>query len=259
MTASDLIRAIEKIANPAWQASWDKSGIQVASPRQEVRQLGIFLDPVPGQIQRALDAGCDFLLSHHPLTLKPELPAALNSWYEALRLLMRAGVCLYAAHTSLDVNLAGPAGWLGRALGLSNIDILEPLPGHEGLGYGLIGDLGERLPVGRLVSDILGLAGVECGNICGPEAPEACRRVAICGGSGASLIRTAKARGADLYVTGDIKYHDAIESEVLILDVGHHSLEEEMMRRLAARLASELTDIHVNFFKSQPPFRRACQ
>lgn len=259
MKACNLISAIEKIANPDWQAPWDRSGIQVASPRQEVRQLGIFLDPQPEQVQRAIDAGCDFLLAHHPLSLKPELPAALDSYYAVLRILMRSDVGLYAAHTSLDVNLAGPSGWLGRELGLRNVCVLEPIQGHEGLGYGQVGDLEVKVPSSQLVSRILKLANIECGNICGPEAPEMCGRVAICGGSGASLIRTAVEKGADLYVTGDIKYHDALESEVMILDVGHHSLEEEMMRRFATLLAESLPDLQVNFFKSRPPFRRACQ
>lgn len=259
MKAEDLIDAIEKIANPDWQAAWDRSGIQVASPRAEVRTLGIFLDPAPAQIERALEAGCDFLLSHHPLALKPELPSVINSYYKALQLLMRAGVCLYAAHTSLDVNLAGPSGWLGRELGLLDLEPLEPLPGAEFLGYGFIGNLAEGEKPGVLVSRILGLAHVECANICGVETPLLCRRIAACGGSGASLLELARKKGAELYVTGDIKYHDALEAGVLTLDAGHHSLEEEMMRRLALHFSESLPEIQIEFFPSRSPFRRACQ
>lgn len=259
MKSDELIQAIEAIADPALQAEWDKSGIQVAASRPEVFRLGIFLDPTPGQVERALEAGCDFLLCHHPLALKPRLPSKLDAYYDVLKFLMRANVCLYAAHTSLDVNIDGPAGWLGRELGLQHIQPLEKLPERPDLGYGVVGALPERALGAGLISRILGLLNLECGNICGAPLPETCEVVAICGGSGSSLIGKAHACGAGLYVTGDIKYHDALDAEIPILDVGHHSLEEEMMRRLALHFSRNIADISVEFFPSRSPFRRACQ
>lgn len=53
-------------------------------------------------------------------------------------------------------------------------------------------------------------------------------RVAICTGSGASLMKEAKIKGADLYITGDIKYHDAIdasEMDLALIDATHYSTE----------------------------------
>lgn len=253
-----VTRQVEEIANPALQASWDKSGLQVAAMREEIHAIGIFLDPLPGQIGRALDAGCDFLLSHHPLSLKPGLPNRKDNYFFALQKLLRANVPLYAAHTSLDVNLAGPAGWLSRELGLRDLRPLEA-EGPQGFGYGAVGDLCEAEPLGLVIDRILKLARLDCANLAGPEPGKLCRRIAWCGGSGGSLVRAAKASGADLYVTGDIKYHDALEAELPVLDVGHHSLEEEMMRRLALVLTEKMPAVNINFFKSASPFRRACQ
>lgn len=258
METARIVEAIEKIANPAWQAGWDKSGIQVASTRGEASTLGVFLDPLPSMIARALDAGADFLLCHHPLSLKPELPCRLNDYHAALALLFRANVPLYAAHTSLDVNLHGPSGWLGRELGLCGAVPLESLEG-EGLGYGEAGELPEPVPFGQLVNLVLRLAKVECGNLAGPPRTGACRRIAYCGGSGGSLLEAATAYGADLYITGDIRYHTALGASIPVLDVGHHSLEEEMMRRFAQLLTGNLPDLHVHFFPSVSPFKRACQ
>lgn len=259
MRVAELIETIETYADPAWQAEWDQSGIQVASEREDIKRLGVFLDPKPVQIERALQNGCDFLLSHHPLTLRPKLPAKLDSWYFALRLLLRSNVCLYAAHTSLDVNMAGPAGWLGRELGLLEMQPLEPIGASAILGYGQIGILPEPLPLGKLVNKTLKLLALECANLCGPESLKECERAAICGGSGASLVPLATQKDANLYVTGDIKYHEALDSEIAILDVGHHSIEEEMMRKFALLLAEELPGLEVEFYPSRPPFRRACQ
>lgn len=258
METARIIEAIEWFANPAWQADWDKSGMQVASSRTEAGTLGIFLDPLPSMIARALDAGVDFMLCHHPLALKPELPSRLNDYHAALALLFRANVPLYAAHTSLDVNLAGPSAWLGRELELRSTRPLESIEGIA-LGYGEAGELPEPMAFGQLVNRVLRLAKVECGNLAGPSRNGPCRRVAYCGGSGGSLLEAAAAYGADLYITGDIRYHTALCAKIPVLDVGHHSLEEEMMRRFAQLLTGALPDLRVHFFPSPSPFKRACQ
>ena len=54
------------------------------------------------------------------------------------------------------------------------------------------------------------------------------RRIAVCGGSGASFIRMAISSKADAYITADIKYHDwfLAERKILLLDIGHYESEQ---------------------------------
>jgi putative NIF3 family GTP cyclohydrolase 1 type 2 len=54
------------------------------------------------------------------------------------------------------------------------------------------------------------------------------KKVAVCGGSGSFLINNAKIAGADIYITGDIKYHDFFEAEnkLIIADIGHFESEQ---------------------------------
>ncbi len=54
------------------------------------------------------------------------------------------------------------------------------------------------------------------------------KKVAVCGGSGNFLIRKAKASGADIFITGDVKYHDYFkaENEMIIADIGHYESEQ---------------------------------
>lgn len=260
MQIRELIAAIEKIANPAWQADWDKSGFQVISTRSEIHHVCVCLDPLPAAIELALDKDADFILCHHPLALKPKLPNQLDNYYKTLALVIRANVPLYAAHTSLDVNLAGPAGWLARALGLEHMEPLEPLPGFENmLGYGVAGDLPAPMPFAKLIESMLELLSLDCAFITGPEPDQQCRRIAYCGGSGASLIKAAAHCGAGLYITGDIKYHAALDAEIPVLDAGHHSLEEEMMHQMAELLAERLPETKIEFLPSASPFRMACK
>jgi dinuclear metal center YbgI/SA1388 family protein len=67
-------------------------------------------------------------------------------------------------------------------------------------------------------------------------------KVAVCGGSGASLLGEAVSRGADVLVTGDVKYHDARAAEsrgIAIIDAGHFATEKIMVQGLAEALRKE--------------------
>ncbi|HEY6839181.1 MAG TPA: Nif3-like dinuclear metal center hexameric protein [Geobacteraceae bacterium] len=69
------------------------------------------------------------------------------------------------------------------------------------------------------------------------------QKVALCGGSGAFLLREALYQGADVLVTGDVKYHEAREAEALgvaVVDAGHFATELPMAAGLAASLGKEL-------------------
>jgi len=53
-------------------------------------------------------------------------------------------------------------------------------------------------------------------------------RVAVCGGAGSFLLNRARAAGADVFITGDFKYHDFFEADnrILVADVGHFESEQ---------------------------------
>lgn len=259
MLIADIVAAVETVAPLDFAAAWDASGPQVAALRREASRMAVCLDPRPASLASALAGGAQFILSHHPLALKPALPNRLDAYHESLRLLFGADVPLYAAHTSLDVNGQGPAGWLARELGLTRLAVLEPVApaGVGGLapGYGLAGDLPQPRTVSEIVASIARHASLPAPPLaCGP-APARVSRVAYCTGSGASLLAEAQACGAELFITGDVKYHAALEAGICLLDVGHHSLEEEMMRRMAQLLATRLPGLEVFFVPSASPFR----
>jgi dinuclear metal center YbgI/SA1388 family protein len=74
------------------------------------------------------------------------------------------------------------------------------------------------------------------------DAEQRISRIALCGGSGTSLLHDAAREGADLFVTGDIKYHDAREAQSLgiaLLDAGHFATERLMIQGLSIQLERE--------------------
>ena len=54
------------------------------------------------------------------------------------------------------------------------------------------------------------------------------KKVAVCGGSGSFLIGDAKRSGADIFLTGDIKYHEFFDADekLVIADIGHYESEQ---------------------------------
>ena len=109
-------------------------------------------------------------------------------------------------------------------------------------GLGRIGLLAEGVSSGdfaRFVKERLSAAGVR---LVGDPARQV-KKVALCGGSGASLLHEAVRKGADVLVTADVKYHEAREAEALgiaVIDAGHFSTEHPMVRGLAAQLKGAL-------------------
>lgn len=122
------------------------------------------------------------------------------------------------------------------------------------VGFGEVGVLPQPMPFEEFCDTVAKLCGIEALTVSGPQ-PQEVRSVAYCGGSGSSLIPAAMKSGADVFVTGDMKYHPAVETELCTLDVGHFSLEEEMMRVFAGTLEHELEGVEVRFFKGVDPFR----
>ena len=127
MEAIEIIEYIEQEARLVLQSSWDNSGVQVASKNSAITQIAVMLDPTPALVGAALEAGANFILSHHPLSMSPKYPNKVDNYFEALRLLIRADAWLYSAHTSLDVNPWGTSRWLAEALELKNGRIMWPL------------------------------------------------------------------------------------------------------------------------------------
>lgn len=263
MKVVDIINFIEKIAPCSQAASWDRSGIQVAAMREHASQVAVMLDPSLTQVEKALAAGADFILSHHPLSMTPRFPDQADGYLALLSALLGRKAWLYSAHTSLDANPCGPVRWLAEALGLTGVATLEATggpaacpeagaaEGGQAYGFGFIGDMPQPLPYGDFCHVLAAALGKASWQACGPQ-PAVVRRVACCPGSGSSLFSLAADAGADVFITGDVKYHSALETPLRALDVGHFCLEEEMMRRFALWLGEALS-VPVRFWPGEDP------
>ncbi len=107
-------------------------------------------------------------------------------------------------------------------------DVYPLKNGRWDMGPGRTGTLTEAVPFGefvKTVKDALDLEQVRCTG----SPDRRVERVALCGGSGGSLIDAAAAAGADVFITGDVKHHDAHRARELgmaLIDAGHYGTEK---------------------------------
>jgi dinuclear metal center YbgI/SA1388 family protein len=122
-------------------------------------------------------------------------------------------------------------------------DLLPLANQLPGAGLGRIGRLAEPLALAALAERIKGALGCQTVRLVG-QSEQVVSKVAVCGGSGAGLIQEARRRGADVLVTGDVKYHEARQAEELglaLIDAGHFATEYLAVAELATRLGEEAT------------------
>ena len=224
MKVKDIISVIEGFAPLSVQEGWDNSGLCLGSPEDEVNGVLVALDCTPELVDEAIAAGADMIVTHHPLIfsgLKKISPQTQVG--RAVIKAVKAGVSIYAAHTSADKVLAGVSGDMARKLGLEDVEILQK--DGEDVGLGVVGNLQEPLSsedVIRLVKERFGL---KVAKVSRPLEGKV-SRVAMCGGSGGSLIGEARKSGAQLYISGDISYHNFFaEDGFMIMDIGHYESE----------------------------------
>lgn len=107
------------------------------------------------------------------------------------------------------------------------------------LGFGRVGNwpggLSWEETVNR-VKEIFAVSGVRVWG----RPPVSVSRVAVCGGSGGDLIGQAKAQGAQVFVTGEVRHHQAVpgpEEDFAIIEVGHFASEAVFMPAWAEQVA----------------------
>lgn len=118
-------------------------------------------------------------------------------------------------------------------------DVVRLDNNYQSTGSGLIGDLPASMPPAEFLELLKNQFHLEVIRYTNREKPV--HKVALCGGAGSFLTKTALAAGADAYVTGDVKYHEFFDAEnrLLLADIGHWESEQFTIDLLAEHLSGK--------------------
>lgn len=239
----DILNAIDSIAPWDLAEPWDNSGLQVGDPGGVVNRLGVSLDVTPDIVDEAIATKIDCLLTHHPFLFKPLKIIDFSSIEGSMIFkAARAGLSIVSAHTNFDIARNGLNDVLAEKIGLCDISPMISIKGKfendPSVGIGRIGFLPEEITLSELAMQIKNKFGLTHVRYVGDPGKKI-RRISICTGSGGSLIRDFFANGSDLYISGDMKYHEARDTEArgkAFLDIGHFGSEILVVEALTQRL-----------------------
>lgn len=188
------------------------------------------------------------IVAHHPLIFKglkkirTDLPLGRR-----LQQLLKNDIAMAAAHTNLDIAVGGVNDVLATAIGLSKLStfvIASQSPDGTVESMGRMGRLPAPMTVRDFAQQVREALPTEHVRLVDAGARPV-RKVALCSGSGAEFIHKAAFMGADVYVTGDVKYHEAqqaVELGMHVIDAGHFGTEFPVVAVLRERLSQELAE-----------------
>ncbi len=261
-TIQQLLAVVDEVAAFRTAASWDNVGLMAGSPAARVQKILVGLDPTLSLLEEAASIGAQALLTHHPLIFKPL--RSVDTDHPGGRFLKRAlsaDIAVIGCHTNLDLAVGGVNDVLAQVLGLVDLEPLEQAPaGAVVPGFGRLGRVAEPCSGSDFLARACRILALQALSWAGP-LPAQVKRVAVCGGSGSELAELAASRGADLYLTGEVKHavgRWAEESGFCVVDAGHFGTEQPVVAAFAALLRDRLGPRRIEVVASrsqQGPFR----
>lgn len=127
MKIADILMAIESFAPLGLALSWDNVGLLIGQRDWEISKVLVTLDVSPNAIEKAIDTGCNLVLSHHPLVFRP-----MKSVTDPLLIrLIQHNIAVISLHTNLDVARLSVNHILAKALGMKVVDTLTAETGAK--------------------------------------------------------------------------------------------------------------------------------
>lgn len=210
MNKYELVKKIEDIAPLETQEKWDCSGWIVDTDTEEVNKIMLALTVTKDVVRLAKEKGCDMIISHHPLF---EVPVEYKD------------IQIYASHTPMDKAVGGTTETLLKVLGFDKfysenefVRVVEFNSGVEELKKKLI----------KISSNVREINNKSIKDI---------YKIGFCAGSGSEFIDSGD---YDAFVSGDVKYHTAVETDKVVFDIGHFESEIFILQRFQEILGTDV-------------------
>jgi len=209
----EITDKIEKFAPLETCADWDNSGWQINLGKDECKKIMTALTVTEDVVKQAIEGKCDLIISHHPIIFEP-----LNKIEPGIILdLINNGIQAYSAHTNLDVAKGGTTDTLGKKCGFDKLTEIDGFLSGTKCNI----DIEE---FAEIVKKNLELESMKIINI---NDKKRAKSICFCAGGGGSEIAHADNNGYDLFVTGEVKFHEAFEAgDCVVFEVGHFDSEK---------------------------------
>ena len=237
----DFYAYLNSIAPFEAQEDWDNSGMLVGDENAEVTKAAVVLDITPEAVEKAKSVGANLIISHHPVIFNPIKSVVKGSLpYE----LVKSSVNAICCHTPLDIADGGTNDSLAELLGIKVIRAENPI-----LRLGTV----EKTTAKELADSIAKKLGT---TVRYADAGRPIKKIAICTGSGCSLIEAAG--NIDAFITGDASHHnflDCIQSGITLIAAGHYETEIVVVPVIVKKLSEQFPEIEIIDLKQDNPIK----
>ncbi len=266
LSLKTLLAAIDEMAPFSLAETWDNVGLMVGDPAQEVEGILLALDPTEEVLAEAIASQANTLITHHPPIFHPLKNIRLdNPTGRLLAQALQHNISIISCHTNLDIVHDGVSDAMAKGIELGNLQPLttQQTPGDDNsatMGFGRIGTLPTPLSAKDFLHLLMTALKTPVLQVAG-NCPEKVKTVALCGGSGSDLTETALNKGAQVYITAEVKHSVARwaeASDFCVIDAGHFSTENQIIPLFADLLDNSLrakgssTPIQISSKQSNP-------
>ena len=248
VSVKDIFNYVNTVAPPYMKESWDNVGLNCGRMDKEVKTILVALDPFQGVCEEAAAMGADLLVTHHALLWNPGFITNETQQGKNTLFLIEHGISCINAHTNLDLVPGGVNDTLATALGLQDIQVVNPVGTDvSGQEYGLLrqGVVDEQ-PLEKFLQHVKNTLG--CKGLRYADGGKPVHKVCVGGGACGSELMDAYSAGCDTFVTSDVKYNqfwDAKDLGMTIIDAGHFHTENPVTKVLAKKIAAAFPDVRV--------------
>lgn len=237
MTVEKIYNILNEISPFELQESWDNSGLLVGDWTHDIKQVILSID-IDEELLKTLEEDT-LIITHHPIIFGGLKQLQFNQYpAKLLQTMLKKNISNIAMHTNFDQTHL-------------NAYVATKVLGYEIVkkeGFIAYMEVDQNFKdFAKNISEKLGLEYIKC-----IKCHEKIKTVALTTGSGASLMKNIK---ADCFLTGDIKYHDAMEAKTMglsMIDIGHFESEKYFGEVLAKDLIN--LGISVIISSSKNPF-----
>lgn len=256
----ELVQIIETIAPRNLEEPWDNCGRQINLVTDKgISRILVCLEVTGDVIEEAKNLDADYIIAHHPLifgALKAIDHNNITGKY--IVELITAGISVYSAHTTFDSAFGGNNDYLAELLGLHRIRKFRPPKNEPNMEIvGRIGDFEKPVSLNEICSILKEKLDISYDMKVVGEPDCMIKKVGLCTGAGGSILEHAIDNGCQLFITGDVKYHDAQlakETGICLVDAGHFHTEQIFTENFAEKLDRAINqggDNRVTIFKSE--------
>lgn len=243
ITVKDIYDEINKIAPFSLQEGYDNSGLIIGNGNDSVSKVMIALDVTADIAYDAVEAGTDLIITHHPIIFNAIKRIDTGT---PLGLLLSNGINVISAHTNFDSAVMNDI--LCERIGLVPD---EPLVIENGTPIGYICESKSEFTAKELADSVkqtLGNTVIRYNDLSrtSMHSDKKINRIAVCSGSGGSLLGEVISKGCDAFITGDVKHDvfiDAHNAGVCVLDAGHFHTENIFCEYMQKVLSEKLPEV----------------